>query len=230
MFNLATRHSPLAKTPSPIGILGGTFDPIHFGHLRLAQELAEGLGLREVRFIPAGRPPHRTQPFALTQQRLEMARLGIVGNPLFTLDEREIFKPTPSYTVETLLDLRRETGAAQPLCLFMGTDAFLGLISWHRWRELFELAHIVVAQRPGFSGLGRAAATMPNDLRDELNRRLTNEPEALSATSAGAVFIQPITALDISATQIREQLAAGQSPRYLLPDAVLDYIQTNGLY
>ncbi|HUW50355.1 MAG TPA: nicotinate-nucleotide adenylyltransferase [Sulfuricella sp.] len=215
---------------SPIGILGGTFDPIHFGHLRLAQELAGRLGLREVRFVPAGLPPHRTQPFAPAQQRLEMVRLGIAGNPLFALDEREIFKPTPSYTVETLLDLRRETGAAQPLCLFMGTDAFLGLTSWHRWRELFELAHIVVAQRPGFSGLGRAAAAMSPELRDMLNRRLVNEPEALDDASAGAIFVQTITALDISATQIREELMAGQSPRYLLPDAVLDYIQTNGLY
>lgn len=218
------------KPASPIGILGGTFDPIHFGHLRLAQELAEELGLREVRFIPAGLPPHRTQPFASAQQRLEMVRLGIAGNPLLTLDEREIFKPTPSYTVETLLDLRTETGAAQPLCLFMGTDAFLGLTSWHRWRELFDLAHIVVAQRPGFPGLGRAAASMPPELRDMLNRRLVNEPEALGGAPAGAIFVQPITALDISATQIRAGLATGQSPRYLLPDAVLDYIQTNGLY
>jgi nicotinate-nucleotide adenylyltransferase len=227
---LAPHPSPLTRTLSPIGILGGTFDPIHYGHLRLAQELAEGLDLREVRFIPAGWPPHRTQPFASVQQRLDMARLGIAGNPLFALDEREIFKPTPSYTVETLLDLRRETGAAQPLCLFMGTDAFLGLASWHRWQALFALAHIVVAQRPGFSGLGRAAATMPAELRDQLNRRLANAPEALAAAPAGAIFVQPITALDISATQLRETLAAGRSPRYLLPDAVLDYIQTNGLY
>ncbi|MCE5180741.1 MAG: nicotinate-nucleotide adenylyltransferase [Betaproteobacteria bacterium] len=218
------------KPASPIGILGGTFDPIHFGHLRLAQELAEGLSLREVRFTPAGRPPHRTQPFASAQQRLEMVRLGIAGNPLFVLDEREIFKPAPSYTVETLLDLRSETGAAQPLCLLMGTDAFLGLTSWHRWRELFDLAHIVVAQRPGFPGLGRAAASMEPELRDMLNRRLANEPAALCDAPAGAIFVQPITALDISSTQIRAGLAAGQSPRYLLPDAVLDYIQTNELY
>ena len=218
------------KLASPIGILGGTFDPVHFGHLRLAQELAEGLGLREVRLIPAGLPPHRTQPFASSQQRLEMVRLGIDGNPLFTVDEREIFKPTPCYTVETLLDLRRELGAAQPLCLFMGADAFLGLCTWHRWRELFDLAHIAVAQRPGVTGLARAAATMPADLRDELNRRLVNEPEALCGQPAGFVLAHPVTALDISATQIRHQLAAGHDPRYLLPDAVLDYIRTNGLY
>lgn len=215
---------------SPIGILGGTFDPLHYGHLRLAQELAEGLALSEARFIPAGLPPHRTQPFTSPQQRLEMVRLGIDGNPLFSLDEREIFKPTPSYTVETLLDLRRELGATQPLCLFMGADAFLGLTTWHRWRELFDLAHIVVAQRPGVAGITRAATTLPAGLLDELNRRLANEAEALSDAPSGAVFVHPVTALDISATQIRNDLAAGRSPRYLLPDAVLDYIQINGLY
>lgn len=217
-------------TAAPVGILGGTFDPIHFGHLRLAQELAEGLGLSGVRFIPAGLPPHRAQPIASPPQRLEIVRLGIAGNPLFSLDEREIFKATPCYTVETLLDLRRELGAAQPLCLFTGSDAFLGLTTWHRWRELFALAHIVVAQRPGAAGITRAAATMQAELRDALNRRLVNEPEALRSAPAGAVFVHPVTALDISATQIRRELAGGRSPRYLLPDAVLDYIQTNGLY
>src|SRR5450759_4649412 len=136
---------PITRMPSPAGILGGTFDPLHFGHLRLAQELVEGLALSEVLFVPAGLPPHRAPPFASPQQRLEMVRRGIADNPLFTLDEREIFKPTPSYTVETLLDLRRELSAMQPLCLFMGADAFLGLTAWHRWRELFDLAHIVVA-------------------------------------------------------------------------------------
>jgi nicotinate-nucleotide adenylyltransferase len=215
---------------SPIGILGGTFDPLHFGHLRLAQELAEGLGLEEVRFIPAGQPPHRAQPCASPQQRLEMARLGTAGNPLFSLDEREIFKPTPSYTVETLRDLRRELGSTQPLCLFMGSDAFLGLTAWHRWRELFDLAHIVVAQRPGVAGITRAATSLPADLLDEINRRLANEPEALRDAPFGSILVHPVTALDISATQIRGDFAAGHSPRYLLPDAVLDYIQTNGIY
>ncbi|MGE5028023.1 MAG: nicotinate-nucleotide adenylyltransferase [Betaproteobacteria bacterium] len=218
------------KLASLTGILGGTFDPVHFGHLRLAQELAEGLGLGEVRFIPAGLPPHRMPPFASPPHRLEMVRLALAGNPLFTLDEREIAKPTPCYTVETLLDLRRELGVAQPLCLFMGADAFLGLNTWHRWRELFDLAHIAVVQRPGVTGLARAAATMPADLRDELNRRLVNEPEALRGAPAGAVIVQPVTALDISATQIRQALMAGRNPRYLLPDAVLDYIRKNGLY
>ncbi|MDD5329118.1 MAG: nicotinate-nucleotide adenylyltransferase [Sulfuricella sp.] len=230
MEQLPIPHPSLPADSSPIGILGGTFDPLHFGHLRLAQELAQQLALDEVRIIPAGSPPHRAPPSAAVQHRLEMVRLGLAGNPLLILDEREISKSTPSYTVETLLDLRRELGAARPLCLFLGSDAFLGLAGWHRWRELFELAHVVVAQRPGHPGLARAAATMPAQLRDELNRRLTNEAEALRSAPAGAIIVQPVTALDISATQIREELAAGRSPCYLLPDAVLDYIQTHSLY
>lgn len=213
-----------------IGILGGTFDPPHFGHLRLAEELAQALALPEVRFIPAGVPPHRSPPCATAAQRLEMVRLGLAGNPTLVLDSREINRLTPAYSVETLLDLRRELGDQQPLCLFMGSDVFPGLTTWHRWRELFGLAHIVVAQRPGYAGLARAVATMPAELRDELNRRLVNEPQALSGQPAGCIIVQTVTALDISATQIRSELAAGRSPRYLLPDAVLDYIQTNSLY
>lgn len=213
-----------------IGIIGGTFDPPHFGHLRLAEELAQALDLREVRFIPAGLPPHRSLPLASALQRLEMVRLGLAGNPHLVLDTREIDRLTPAYSVETLLDLRRELGEDQSLCLFMGSDVFPALTTWHRWRELFGLAHIVVAQRPGYPGLARAAATMSAELRDELNRRLVHEPEALKGQPAGCVIVQTVTALDISATQIRSELAAGRSPRYLLPQAVLDYIQTNSLY
>lgn len=159
-----------------------------------------------------------------------MVRLGLAGNPILVLDAREINRLTPAYSVETLLDLRRELGDQQPLCLFMGSDVFPGLTTWHRWRELFGLAHIVVAQRPGYAGLARAVATMPAELRDELNRRMVNEAQALSGQPAGCIIVQTVTALDISATQIRSELAAGRSPRYLLPDAVLDYIQTNSLY
>lgn len=214
---------------NPIGIFGGTFDPIHFGHLRLAQELAAGLGLARIRFIPAGHPPHRSEPRVSSRDRLEMVRLAIAGNPLFVLDEREIQKPGPCYTVDTLTELRRELGANQPLCLLMGADAFLGLTTWHRWRELFDLAHIAVAHRPGFPQVTWADA-MPEVLRQELKRRLRDDARLLGADAAGSVFAHTITPLDISATHIRNGLASGQSPRYLLPDAVLDYIQDKGLY
>lgn len=212
-----------------IGIFGGTFDPVHYGHLRLAQELAAGLGLRQVRFIPAGHPPHRFEPSVSSLHRLEMVRLAIAGNPSFVLDEREISKPGPCYTVDTLTDLRRELGAARPLCLFLGADAFLGLNTWHRWEELFGLAHIAVAHRPGFPQVTWADG-MPDALRPELKGRLREDVQVLHRTAAGSIFAHTITALDISATYIRNSLAVGQSPRYLLPDAVLDYIQGNGLY
>jgi len=213
----------------PLGIFGGTFDPIHFGHLRLAQELAEGLALEEVRFIPAGSPPHRGKPGVSTTQRLDMVRLAIAGNDRFMLDEREILKQAPSYTVETLAELRRELGETQPLCLLLGADAFLGLATWHRWQELFDFAHIAVAQRPGFSAMAWEDS-MPEALKKELHQRLQTSSQVLQETPAGAVVMFSITALDISATYIRNAIKNGNNPRYLLPDAVLQYIQQNHLY
>lgn len=213
----------------PIGIFGGTFDPIHFGHLRLAQELAQGLGLGEVRFVPAGRPPHRAEPSVSSAQRVEMVRLAIAGNPAFRLDQREIAKAGPSYTVDTLNDLRSELGLTQSICLLMGADAFLGLTTWHRWQELFDLAHIAIAHRPGFPDV-HWADSMPDVLRNELRLRARSDANVLAGAPAGFILTHAITPLDISATQIRAALAAGRSPRYLLPDAVLDYIQTHHLY
>jgi nicotinate-nucleotide adenylyltransferase len=213
----------------PLGIFGGTFDPIHFGHLRLAQELAEGLALAEVRFIPAGCPPHRGKPGVSATQRLDMVRLAIAGNERFVLDEREILKQAPSYAVETLAELRRELGGTRPLCLFLGADAFMGLATWHRWQELFDYAHIVVAQRPGFSSMAWED-NMPEALKKELHQRLQTSPQVLRETPAGAIVTFSITALDISATYIRNAIKSGKNPRYLLPDAVLQYIQQNHLY
>lgn len=214
---------------SPIGIFGGTFDPIHFGHLRLAQELAVGLGFGQVRFIPAGHPPHRAKPRTPALHRLEMVRLAIAGNPLFVLDDREVLKETASYTVETLQDLRSELGSDVPLCLNMGADAFLALTTWHQWRSLFDLAHIVVAHRPGFPQATWADG-MPHALQEQLNLRLNHDPKSLNSSPAGAIMTHVITPLDISASHIRMELQAGISPRYLLPDVVLDYIHTNHLY
>jgi nicotinate-nucleotide adenylyltransferase len=130
---------------SPIGILGGTFDPVHYGHLRLAQEVADQLRLAEVRFVPSGTPPHRATPVATAADRLKMVRLATTGNSLFTVDARESASITPGYTVDTLTALRAEVGAEQSLVLLLGADAFLDLASWDRWHELFKLAHIAVA-------------------------------------------------------------------------------------
>ena len=187
------------------------------------------LGLQEVRFIPAGRPPHRPEPSVSSAQRLEMVRLAISGNPQFVLDEREIRKEAPCYTVDTLNELRQEIGHAQPLCLLMGADQFLGLTTWHNWQALFGLAHIVVAHRPGFPQLS-LSENMPDALRREVKQRQKADRQFLRDTPNGIILTQAITPLDISATYIRQSLETGLSPRYLLPDAVLDYIQTHGLY
>jgi nicotinate-nucleotide adenylyltransferase len=214
---------------APIGILGGTFDPVHFGHLRLAQELGELLRLAEVRFVPSGTPPHRAAPHVTPPQRFEMVRLAVADNPLFIVDDREIRRSGPGYTVETLIALRREVGATRPLCLLLGADAFLELATWHRWHELFGLAHLIVAHRPGFPPESWPAR-MPQPLAREYEARLLKQPLAVHLSPAGGVATQAIAALDISATLIRESLARGASPRYLLPDPVLEYIQANRLY
>lgn len=212
-----------------IGIFGGTFDPIHFGHLRLAEEMAAALNLREVRFIPSGQPPHRAMPQTSALHRVEMVRRAITGNPCFVLDEREVQRTeqhaSPSYTVDTLNELRAEVGPAQPLYLLLGADAFMGLPSWHEWRRLFELAHIVVAERPGTAW----QHALPQDLQAEIGTRWVEAADA-HVGAAGKVLGLQMTPLAISARAIREALAAQKSVRYLLPDAVLDYLQQQQLY
>ncbi len=212
----------------PVGLLGGTFDPIHYGHLRLAEELAEELQLEQVRFIPAGRPPHRGQPRAAAAHRLEMARRAVAGNPRFVIDTREIERDAPSYSVDTLSALRAELPPATPLVLFMGGDAFLGLTTWHEWLRLFDLAHIAVAHRPGYS-LASWEDALPDALRKQLTRRSEQAAE-IAEKPAGRVFLHTITQLDISASQIRDRALRGKSLRYLLPDSVIHYINENHLY
>jgi nicotinate-nucleotide adenylyltransferase len=207
-----------------IGILGGTFDPIHYGHLRMAQELAESLGLSSVRLIPSARPPHRDQPAGEAQHRLAMARLAVEDNSLLTVDAREFERSGPSYTFDTLTSLRAELGAATPLYLLLGADAFLGLTTWHRWRELFDLAHIAVAHRPGWV---LEEQQIPPALRDEWRRRYVDTP---SDSASGSLLLREITALDISASAIRKVFQQGGYPRYLLPDSVLGYILEHNLY
>lgn len=211
---------------APLGVMGGTFDPVHFGHLRLAQEAAAILGLERVRWIPAARPWHRDAPKAPAAQRLEMLRIAIGDNPLFELDDAEIREAAPGYTVDTLERLRRELGRERPIVLVLGSDAFGGLAGWHRWREVFDLAHIFVARRPGHP---LAPEGMPAALAAEWRGR-SAPPAALRAKPGGSIASQATTALNISASAIRAQLAAHRSPRYLLPSAALDYIEANGLY
>jgi len=209
-----------------IGIFGGTFDPVHLGHLRMAEELAEGLALAEVRFLPAARPPHRAEPRSAAEHRIAMVKLAIADNARFRLDLREFDRPGPSYMVDTLTSLRTELGAAMPLYLLLGADAFLGIPSWHRWQTLFELAHIAVAHRPGFT-LDADHTQMSPALRDAWQSRYRKTP---SDGAAGDILLREITALDISASNIRTRLRHGHSTRYLLPEATYHYIHSHHLY
>ena len=214
---------------APLGILGGTFDPIHDGHLRLAEELGEKLRLDEVLIVPSGTPPHRGAPAVAAEHRLAMARLAAAGNPRLKVDDRELRRPGPGYTIDTLAELRAELGAGRPLILLIGADAFLEFATWHRWHEIFGLAHIAVAHRPG-SPVERWRERMPQPLARECSTRLMQQPLATHLSPAGGIVVIPFTALDIAASAIRDMLRAGASPRYLLPPAVLDYIREKGLY
>lgn len=211
---------------APVGIMGGTFDPVHFGHLRLADEAVEILGLECVRWIPAGQPSHRTPPMASADHRLEMVKRAIARHPSFELDDAEIRQTRPSYTVETLERLRRELGEKRSIVLLLGTDSFRNLTTWERWRDLFELAHIFVGLRPGHS---LTPGGMPADLAAEWRKR-PGTPEEIVARPAGRVVTYATTALDISATAIRAHFAQGLRPRYLLPAAVLEYIESHRIY
>ena len=213
---------------APLGILGGTFDPIHDGHLRLAEELGETLRLAQVLIVPSGTPPHRGAA-ATAEQRLEMARLAAAGNPRLMVDDRELRRKGPGYTYDTLAELRAEHGADRPLVLLIGADVFLEFATWHRWHEIFGLAHVAVAHRPG-SPVERWRERMPQPLAREYAARLMQQPLATHLSPAGGIVVIPFTALDIAATAIRDMLRAGASPRYLLPGAVLDYIRAKRLY
>ena len=210
----------------PLGVFGGTFDPIHYGHLRLAESAREALGLARVRLIPAGQPPHRATPGAAGAHRLAMARLAAADNPAFEVDPAEVEAEQASYTILSLERLRAELGPGRPLVLLLGVDAFLGLPTWRRWTELFDFAHLAVANRPGYSLDG---ATMPAALAEEATRRQASS-SILGAAPAGHLVQFAMTPLAISATDIRARCAAGQSLRYLLPPPVVDYISRHQLY
>lgn len=200
-----------------IGILGGTFDPVHYGHLRTALDVQQTLGLEQVRLIPLRDPPHRAQPSLSPTDRLALLHAAVDDNPLFTVDPRELERSGKSYTLDTLQSLKAE----QPhttFCLLLGGDAFHGFPRWHRPDAILELAHLVVMQRPG-----------EPDPR-HYHARITHDPAALEQQSAGLILPLPVTQLEISATRIRELLRQGQSPRYLLPDATLELIRQHQHY
>ncbi|MDX1594383.1 MAG: nicotinate-nucleotide adenylyltransferase [Gammaproteobacteria bacterium] len=207
-----------------IGLFGGTFDPVHNGHLRVALDALEGLGLAEVRLLPARRNPLRDAPGATAEQRRDLLAAAAAGEPGLRVDARELDRPGPSYTFDTLASLREEHGPDRALAWLVGGDAFRGLPGWHRWREFVDLAHLVVLQRPGY------VDELAPDLAEFVAARRTDDVDALHARPAGRVFTWRVTQLEISSTDIRERVAAGRSIRYLVPDRVDEAIRRLGLY
>lgn len=204
----------MSSSVSPLALFGGTFDPIHIGHLSVAWEASELLDA-EVRLMPANVPPHRPPPTASATQRVDMLRAALRGQSRLALDTRELERSGPSYTIDTLEELRREYGE-RPLVLLLGADAFAGLRSWHRWRELFDVTHLGVINRPGIE------ACVPVELERAVAARRTDDPGVIRSLPAGKVIELAVTPLEVSATRIRELLAAGRDPRYLLPAGLFD--------
>ncbi|MFO1504972.1 MAG: nicotinate-nucleotide adenylyltransferase [Steroidobacteraceae bacterium] len=212
-----------ATGQGPMGIFGGTFDPIHYGHLRTAFELAEAVRLAEVRFLPTGNPPHRDPAQASAEERLAMVRAAVAGQPGFTVDDRETRRGGLSYSVDTLGELRAEF-PNRSICLLLGMDAFLGLPNWHRWRELLELAHVVVAHRPGWK------APTQGPLGEVMVDRGTGSVRDLHDATAGRIYVHAVTQLEISSTDLRALIARGRDPRYLVPDSVCKLLRETGWY
>ena len=211
------------QTHKAIGILGGTFDPIHFGHLRMALELYEALDLAKVHIIPCYQPMHRREPHASPEFRLAMVTTAIASEPALFADDREIRRKGPTYTIDTLIEMNAEFPET-PLCLLIGIDAFLGFLSWHRYKEILSYAHIVVAHRPHYQ------LPSSGEIRDLIYKHQQQEIAYIHENLAGGIFFRPITALEISATDIRKQIAMGRNPRYLLPDNVYQLIKQHNTY
>ncbi len=207
-----------------IGILGGTFDPIHYGHLRTALDVQQRLSLEEVRFIPCGEPPHRIAPIAEPLQRLAMVRAAIAGQEKFIVDDRELRRDGPSYMVDTLRSLKSDF-EDKSFCLILGTDAFNGLAQWHEWQQIFDLANIVVMRRPGVDG----KAKINKHLFSQIKHRLV-DADVLNKKLNGSICFVPVTQMEISATMIRQQWQQCNDIQFFLPDSVLTLIQQQNIY
>ena len=218
----------MSQEPSPplvpVGVFGGTFNPVHYGHLRSALELVEHLQLEHFRLMPCAVPPHRADPGVSAVHRAAMVALAVADEPGLSCDDRELRRTGASYTIDSLIELRNELGRGHSLSLVMGCDALQGLATWHRWQELLDWAHVVVIARPGWE------LPLDGPVAHWLGQHRMTDPGKLRRRANGGILVEELRPLEISSTEIRKLLAQGRSPRYLLPQAVLDYIQTHNLY
>lgn len=204
--------------------MGGTYDPVHFGHLRTALEIKQSLGLKEIKLVPCHIPGHREAPDVSAQHRIAMLNTAIADDPGLVVDDRECLRHQTSYTVHTLESFREEYGSEKPLLLIMGMDAFANLPHWHQWQRILELAHLVVAHRP------KAHLPTKQPLKDIIANHLAEDKQQLFTAPAGYLWWQAVTALDISSSHIRQLVQAQLSPKYLIQDLVWHYIKQHRLY
>jgi nicotinate-nucleotide adenylyltransferase len=216
--------APLPPRVPLVGVFGGTFNPVHYGHLRSALELVERLQLEQLRLMPSAQPPHRDMPQCSAAHRAAMIELAVAGESHLVCDPRELHRVGKSYTIDSLIELRNELGADTGVCMVLGCDAVLDITGWHRWQELLDWTHIVVIARPGWE------LPQTGMVPQWLSAHCVDDPSALRQRPAGRIVIEELRPLAISSTEIRELLAAGRSARYLMPQAVLDYIQAHKLY
>jgi nicotinate-nucleotide adenylyltransferase len=206
-----------------IGILGGTFNPIHFGHLRTAQEVAENLNLKEVKFIPSANPPHKPKPEVTAEQRAEMIKLSIKHNPLFNLDTIELNRLGPSYTIDTLEQLHSPEHA---LCLIVGTDVFIKFNTWHRWQELINYCHIILVERR----IKHQQSALDPILESFIREYYVEDLSLLNQKQAGTISMQKTRTLEISSSEIRNLVSSQKCVNYLTTSEVIDYIKNESLY
>jgi nicotinate-nucleotide adenylyltransferase len=216
-------ESGISEPMGPLAFMGGTFDPVHYAHLRCAEDARIKLGLDSLYLLPAGTPPHRSSPQASNAQRMNMLQLALDEFPRLQIDRREFERDGPSYMVDTLRDLRSES-AQRPLLLLIGQDAANQLDCWHQWQNLFELAHIVIMSRPGETPAYRS------ELEQQIEQRSMTDIQTMLASAAGYVLALSVPVIDICATTIKTMISLGRSPRGMLPGPVLDYINEQGLY
>lgn len=206
-----------------IGVFGGTFDPVHYGHIKPALSVQQALNLTQIRFVPNRIPPHRDVPWLNSEQRLSLLKCALQNIPDVCIDERELHREGPSYMVETLQSLKQDM-PDEALCLIIGMDAFYGITDWFKWKSLFDLCHLIVTTRPGFD-----QASISDHMSSEdyayLRQRMTQDVNALSPLETGKILLQSVPQLDVSSTQIRTKLLNNEEVSQWLPGDVIQQLK-----